>query len=65
MKTSNQKLNKRYQSAATIQTSRLPLTLEQIRQRTHDIYVAGGGAEEKTLNDLLQAEQKIKRKLTS
>jgi len=41
----------------------LPPTLEQIRQRAHDIYVARGGAEGSALNDWLQAEQELKRKL--
>lgn len=63
MRTSKRKANERYQSAPTIQTSKLPPTLEQVRQRAHEIYVARGGAEGMALNDWLTAEHELKRKL--
>ena len=46
-----------------MQTPRLSLTPEQIRQRAHAIYAARGGMEGMMLNDWLKAEQELKRKL--
>jgi hypothetical protein len=43
-----------------IPTAQLAPTLDQIRQRAHDIYVARGGTEGMGLNDWLQAEQELK-----
>jgi hypothetical protein len=63
MRTSKQKPAEPYQSAPTIHSAQLPPTTEQIRQRAHEIYVARGGAEAMTLNDWLQAEQELKRKV--
>jgi hypothetical protein len=63
MRTSKRKPGEQYRSAPTIHSLQLPPTLEQIRQRAHDIYVARGGAEGSALNDWLQAEQELKRKL--
>src|SRR5208282_3897936 len=38
MRTSKRKASERHQSAPTINTPKLPPTLEQIRQRDHEIY---------------------------
>ena len=59
MRISKRKPTEQYQGAPTIQTPRLPLTLEQIRQRTHEIYLARGGAAGRELDDWLQAEREL------
>lgn len=38
-----------------------PPTLEQIRQRARELYVARGSAAGMALNDWLQAEQELRR----
>jgi len=63
MRTSKPKANDLYQSASHIPTAQRALTLEQIRQRAHDIYVTRGGTEGMTLNDWLQAEQELKHEI--
>jgi hypothetical protein len=60
MRTSKRKANELYQSMPVIPTAPLAPTLEQIRQRAHDIYVARGGMDGMGLNDWLQAEQELK-----
>ena len=60
MKTSKEKANNAYQSAPFIPTEQREPTLQQIRQRALDIYVARGGTEAMTLNDWLLAEQQLK-----
>ena len=46
-----------------MQTPKLPLTPEQIRQRARAIYAAHGGMEGMALNDWLRAEQELQRQL--
>jgi len=60
MKTSKQKSGALYQSAPTIHTPQLPSTLDQIRRRAHEIYVARGRTEGLALNDWLTAESELK-----
>jgi len=60
MRTSKRKASERHQSAPTINTPKLPPTLEQIRQRAHEIYLARGGAAGHELDDWLQAERELK-----
>ena len=63
MRTSKHKSTEQYQSALTVQTPKLPPTLEQIRQRARAVYAARGGMEGMALNDWLEAEQELKREL--
>ena len=42
MRTSKQKANEQYQSAPTVHSPQLPLTLEQVRRRAHDVYFSRG-----------------------
>jgi hypothetical protein len=59
MRTSKRKAIERDQSAPTIHTPKPPPTLEQIRQRIHEIYLARGGAAGRELDDWLQAEREL------
>ncbi|MGA2787409.1 MAG: DUF2934 domain-containing protein [Verrucomicrobiota bacterium] len=59
MRTSKRKASERYQSAPTIHSPKLPPTLEQIRQRAHEIYLARGSAAGRELDDWLQAEREL------
>jgi hypothetical protein len=59
MRTSKRKASERHQSAPTIHTPKLPPTLEQIRQRANEIYLARGGMAGRELDDWLQAEQEL------
>ena len=63
MSTSKRKADELYQNAPLIPTAQRKPTLEQIRQRANDIYVARGGTEGMTLNDWLQAEQELKHEI--
>jgi hypothetical protein len=63
MKTSKRKPAGQNQSVPAFQTPTLPPTPDQIRQRTRDIYIARGSLGKMTLNDWLEAEQELKRKL--
>jgi hypothetical protein len=63
MRTSKRKGNEQYQSAPIIQTPKVPPTLEQIRHRAHEIYMAHGGARGMALSEWLKAERELKRKL--
>ena len=42
MRTSKQKANEQHQSAPTVHSPQLPLTLEQVRRRAHDVYFSRG-----------------------
>jgi hypothetical protein len=59
MRTSKRKPTAPYQSAPTVQTLKPPPTLEQVRQRAHDIYGTHGGAERMTLSEWFEAEQEL------
>jgi hypothetical protein len=63
MRTSKQKPVEHYQSVRTIFSQQLPPTLEQVRERAHDIYLAHGGAERMMMDDWLVVEQELKRQL--
>jgi hypothetical protein len=60
MRKSKLKSDEQHQSAPTIHSPQPLPTLEQIRRRAHDIYVARGGGEGLALNDWLKAEQDLK-----
>jgi len=47
------------QNAPTVHTPWASLTLEQIRQRAQEIYLARGGAACRELDDLFQAEREL------
>jgi len=59
MRTPKQKRVGQFQSAPTIHTPKLPPSLEQIRQRAHEIYLARGGAAGRELDDWLQAGREL------
>jgi hypothetical protein len=63
MKTSKRKANHPDQNAPVIHSPKLPPTLEQIRQRAHEIYQARGDAPGRELDDWLQAERELKTKM--
>jgi hypothetical protein len=60
MRTSKRKAIERYQSAPTVHKSKLPPSLDQIRQRAHEIFLARNGAAGHELDDWLQAERELK-----
>ncbi|HVU07943.1 MAG TPA: DUF2934 domain-containing protein [Verrucomicrobiae bacterium] len=62
MKTSSQKRKQQYESAPTIKTPMTPPTVEEIRQRAHEIFLTRGGIQGKELDDWLMAEQELIRK---
>ena len=45
----------------TITTPGAPLTIEEIRQRAHQIFMARGGTSGTELDDWLRAEQELKQ----
>ena len=59
MKTLKRKPDEPYQSVPAIHSAQLPPTLEQIRQRAHEIYLARGGTASRELDDLLKAEREL------
>jgi hypothetical protein len=63
MKTSKRKADKQFKSAPAIHSPKLPPSVEEVRKRAHEIYVARGGANGLALNDWLSAEEELKRKL--
>jgi len=63
MRTSKHKPTEPYQSAPTVQTPKPSPTLEQVRQRAHDIYVAHGGPERMTLSEWFKAEEEHNQRL--
>jgi hypothetical protein len=48
-------------TAPTNMTPGLPPTVEEIRQRAQEIFIARGGAPGKELEDWLRAEQELKQ----
>ena len=42
VRTSKQKANEQHQNAPTVHSPQLPLTLEQVRRRDHDVYFSRG-----------------------
>jgi hypothetical protein len=63
MKTSKRNADNKFKRASTIHSPKLPPSVEEIRKRAHDIYVARGGAHGLALDDWLSAEEELKRKL--
>ena len=59
MKTRKQKPIGQFQTAPAVRPPKLPPTLEQIRQRAREIYLARGGTPGRELDDWLQAEREL------
>jgi len=60
MKTKKRKNVEQQQSTPTVHSTQAPPSLEQIRQRAHQIYLARGGVGDRELDDWLQAEREIR-----
>ena len=59
MRTTKRIARERCQCAPLLPNFKLPHTLEQIRQRIHEIYLARGGAAIRELDDWLQSEREL------